>query len=252
MGHWYTKQGQPAHFQPDGKGTTLRHARAQGLVPSVTTVLDVVDKPGLTNYLINQHLKAAWESQADPSYGVTYDEWCKDIRQTASRHANDARDRGLEIHNALEQYYKGEVVDIAMNPFVDAVRETLSHVYDIERGNCTPERSFATELYGGCVDLVADGQINPWDKPIILDFKYKTDGWGTKKDGLPKKIWFDAHVAQLAAYAHGLGLETAVVANVFIGPKAEVYIHEWTPSEIEYGYQYFVDCLRLWRRKNKL
>ena len=31
--HWYTLTGEACHVQPDGKNTTLRHARKQHLVP---------------------------------------------------------------------------------------------------------------------------------------------------------------------------------------------------------------------------
>ena len=61
MGHWYTQEGKPCHWQEDGKDTTMRHARKQGLVPSVTGILDIMDKPGLTKYLVNQTLEAAYD-----------------------------------------------------------------------------------------------------------------------------------------------------------------------------------------------
>ena len=52
-GHWYDDQGNPAYeiIGANGKqrNTTLRDAKKLGLLPSVTTVLGVAAKPGLTD-----------------------------------------------------------------------------------------------------------------------------------------------------------------------------------------------------------
>lgn len=246
MGHYYAKDGSPAHFQPDGKNTTLRHAKTQDLVPSVTGILDVVASPGLTTYFINQHLEAAWGLYDFTSWPeqYSYKDWCKEVRQLAGDHAKQARDKGSAIHHQLDVWYSEstEELDPALAPYLNAVTAALKDVYGIEMGNCTPERTFATDEYGGAVDLSTDN--------LVIDFKFKSGGWDTKKDGTPKKMWYESHVAQLAAYREGLGLPEAKVANVFIGPDAEVYIHEWTEDQVQYGMRYFNACLNLWKIKN--
>ena len=46
-GHWYTKDGAPA-YTVEGKtgvrNTTLRDARKLGLIPSVTTIISIMEK----------------------------------------------------------------------------------------------------------------------------------------------------------------------------------------------------------------
>ena len=58
--HWYTRNGVPQYTVEAKKGgqrnTTLRDARAMGLVPSVTTILNIIAKPGLTLWLQQQVL----------------------------------------------------------------------------------------------------------------------------------------------------------------------------------------------------
>jgi hypothetical protein len=58
--HWYTRSGVPQYTVEAKKGgprnTTLRDARAMGLVPSVTTILNIIAKPGLTLWLQQQVL----------------------------------------------------------------------------------------------------------------------------------------------------------------------------------------------------
>ena len=62
-GHWYDGNGLvTAVPRSDGKGMTDRitiiHARKLGLVPSVTSILKIVDKPALTAWKINEHIRA--------------------------------------------------------------------------------------------------------------------------------------------------------------------------------------------------
>ena len=51
--HWYKQDGSPCYEVPYAdpkkgmRSTTIRDARKLNLVPSVTTILQVMDKPGL-------------------------------------------------------------------------------------------------------------------------------------------------------------------------------------------------------------
>jgi hypothetical protein len=60
--HWYTQEGKPRHWQEDGKSTTLRHARVQDLVPSVTSILNELNKPQLNDWKTKEALKMAMET----------------------------------------------------------------------------------------------------------------------------------------------------------------------------------------------
>ena len=242
MGHYYTKSGEPCHFQPDGKDTTLRHARKQDLVPSVTGILDVASNPGLSRYFENQLLESAWGTYAGT--GAEYTEWCKEVRQSAGEHSKQAREAGIYGHNVLDKYYSGEPVFESDEVLAREVSQTINNHFGLDQGDFETEKTFATEYYGGAVDLSC--------REVVIDFKIKSEEWGKKKNGEPKKIWFDNHVAQLAAYRQGLGYPTATLANVFISPTAEVYIKEWTPEEAAQGEEYFRACLKLWNCKNKL
>ena len=56
--HWYTSAGQPMHtvIGANGKArsATLADARKQDLLPSVTNILGVVNKPALTEWKMQQ------------------------------------------------------------------------------------------------------------------------------------------------------------------------------------------------------
>ena len=62
-GHWYDHDGKPMYtiIGANGKerNTTLRDAKKEGFVPSVTTIIGMIAKPSLENWKINQALNSA-------------------------------------------------------------------------------------------------------------------------------------------------------------------------------------------------
>src|SRR6185369_4131065 len=72
-GHWYKAPSGEPFYSIGDRGVTLRDARKIGAVPSVTTVLQVIDKPALTNWLIEQAVLGALtlpkiDGEADAAY----------------------------------------------------------------------------------------------------------------------------------------------------------------------------------------
>jgi hypothetical protein len=64
--HWYDLDGNPCHTSVGAKGqevkTTLTQARKRGLMPSVTTVLDILGKPELDRWKHNQITNACYSN----------------------------------------------------------------------------------------------------------------------------------------------------------------------------------------------
>lgn len=248
MSHWYTHEGKPCHWQEDGKDTTMRHARKQGLVPSVTGILDIMDKPGLTRYLLTQQLDAAWEFfMADPEDGGIidnngelivepgYESFCRAVRDEASRHSKQARDKGSAVHKALEDDANGIEPD-EHKELVERVTEAIDKKFGDKVKNLIPEATFSHKLgFGGAVDLSSP--------ELILDYKYKADG-------LKKKMVYDTHIGQLAAYREGLGFHQAECGNVFIS-DTDVEIVMIPEKDLEWGWQYFQMLLNLWKHVKK-
>src|SRR6516225_2089653 len=61
--HWYRRDGEPLHSvlstKSEPRPTTLRDARKFGLLPSVTNVLGVINKPELVEWKMTQAVLAA-------------------------------------------------------------------------------------------------------------------------------------------------------------------------------------------------
>lgn len=260
-GHWYDKDGKPAYTQVTASGknkgqerpTTIRDARKQNLVPSVTTITSILDKPALTHWKISRAIHV-----------LTWDiyNWMRDKGVPASisaafklafkAHQPDMEDkagRGSEIHAALEQWIQGKKYKAEFQPYIDILIGVLDDL-ELHKKYAVAERSFtATEGYGGAVDLsftVGGG--------VIIDFKtkdmYEHEGkLYTNKGKEIKQIAYDEHVMQLAAYRRGLGLPAAKVYNLFLSrDNPSVYkLVEWAEHEVEWGDAAFMSVFEAWK-----
>ncbi len=237
-GHYYKPDGTPAYRIVGANGkerdTTLRDARKLGLYPSVTTILQVVAKPGLVNWMIDQAVMAALtgtrlEGESDEAFIAR-------VKLEAKEQAQKAADMGTTIHGQIERHYRGEKVDTAYVLFVEGV------VAEVEKhfpgGGWSAERSFASPRgYGGKVDLHRPG--------IVIDFK--------GKDGdLSDVECYDEHFAQGAAYWRGLFADlryTPVTANCFFSRThpgfARMVVH--TPEQYLKGRAIFDAAFSLWK-----
>lgn len=196
MGHFYDRSGNPCYTVKDAKGnlrdSTLRDARKFGWVPSVTEILNVVAKPALTNWLVNQGIMAALtgtrlEGESDPVYIAR-------ILKESQQQAKDAAEAGSRIHDACETFVRDGSCHDNYLAHATAAKAELHRLFpDVNDWVC--EKSFAHPLgYGGKCDLSSPST------GIIVDYKTKD---GALDDG--KKLAWDQHW-QLSAYQVGLGL----------------------------------------------
>jgi hypothetical protein len=220
------------------RNTTLRDARTESLVPSVTTILNVAAKPALTAWLMNQVLMAALTlpkltEESD-------DDYCKRVMQDSKEQGKAAANEGTDIHAAIQGYYEGQVVRAHEQSVQGCVDRLQGHF-----GNkpWIAERSFGHELgFGGKCDLftnVGDG--------IVVDVKSKEFSDPSKVDA------YDEHLMQLAAYRVGLGVPKARCANVFVSRSVPglAVVKEWDAADIDRGWLMFVHLLTFWQLKNQ-
>ena len=240
--HWYTRDGVPRYtvIGKNGKerNTTLRDARTENLVPSVTTILNVAAKPALTAWLMNQVLMAALTL---PKLTDESDEdYCKRVMQDSKEQGKAAANEGTDIHAAIQGYYEGQVVRAHEQSVQGCVDRLQSHF-----GNkpWIAERSFGHELgFGGKCDLftnVGDG--------IVVDVKSKEFSDPDKVDA------YDEHLMQLAAYRVGLGVPKARCANVFVSRSVPglAVVKELDAADIDRGWMMFTHLLSFWQLKNQ-
>lgn len=244
-GHWYDGvTGEPRYtiIGKNGKErpTTLRDARAEGFVPSVTTILQILPKPFLSKWLQRQVLMSALTlprlgEESDDSYIVR-------IMADADEQSRKAREKGTAIHGYIEKWLINETIAPEAHIYVNGALNALADY--LQAGDnfylqCEPEKSFSRLGYGGKVDLHSKS-LN-----FVCDFKTKEF---TEDDTIPI---YTEHSAQLAAYANGLGIPDARLINVFISTTVPGLAKVVEHTDNTQAWQIFLDCLTLWRRLKK-
>lgn len=238
-GHWYKRDGSPCYEIPKKTGGTrsvnLAWDKPLGLVPSVTTVLQIMPKPQLAIWKENQMMLAALTLPRIE--GETDEDFCKRVRVDAFQQVKDACDIGTMVHDACEAYYKGEPVSLELLPYVEGVVSEVSRIFP-EVTDWVSEKYFAhTVGFGGKCDLHSPST------GIVIDFKGKD---GDFTDG--KKLAYDQHF-QLSAYQTGLELPPAPCANIFFSrthPGATTSVI-WNEDQLMSGWDCFCHCLALWK-----
>lgn len=237
MGHYYGKDGTPEHFRgPNGSATTLREARKLGLLPSCTEVLNVLAKPGLERWKIQQAVLSALT--LPKVAGEASDSLLRRIDTDASKQAQEAAAEGTAIHAAIEASFAGKAVEPRFRPHVSAVHSTLRDNF----GNVpdwTIEKTFGSPLgFGGCVD------ISSRSLRVIGDHK----GVAVAPDE-QKQLAYTQHY-QLGGYAEGLDMpDDCRGFNLFISRThpGHVRFFEWPAHKMQEGREVFRAALKLWQ-----
>lgn len=237
--HWYYTDGRPCYELPkkDGSGMkvpTLADARKLNLLPSVTTILKCLHKQALVEWMIEQACLAVLTSpRVDGEeldafvYRILHSERVQDQESQA------ARDRGTQIHAALELMFQGRAAEVSSDllPWVKPAFDAIS-----TRGATVGvEKIVVGNGYAGKLDLLQRSTDGLW----LWDWKT------TKKLPDPAKggAWSE-HRLQLAAYAQAVRSEGAFFAehihagNVYVSTieqgKISICEHgEWLPAYVE-------------------
>jgi hypothetical protein len=206
-----------------------------GLVPSVTTIIKCAAAPGVDIWKQRQVMLAALT--LPKVAGETEDSYLARILSDSREQAKRAAERGTAIHAAIQGFYQDET---PRDDFQGFVQGAVKAVDDWMEGYWIAEKSFAHSLgFGGKCDLSG---------AAVVDFKTKE--FDTTA-GL--KTW-DEHAFQLAAYRHGLGLEKARCAIVYVSSTVPglAKLIEIPEEELQRGWTCFYALLHFWQAKNAL
>jgi len=233
--HYYTRDGAPCYNVLSAKGlpipTTLKHARSMGLVPGVSSILQMEAKPALVNWQIEQALMSALTLPRLAS--ETDDDFIHRAREDSREQARKAASRGTQIHAAIQGAFEGKPIAAEDLPYVEPVKAWLKQRYGLEGWQA--ESSFASPLgYGGKIDL-CNRTI-----PCVIDFKGKD--FDESKTALD--LAWPENAMQLAAYREGIGLPGADCVNIFFSRKTLglIRVREWDEDEIYENWKAF-QCL---------
>lgn len=249
--HWYDpKTGEPKHTVPkkDGTGnrpTTIRDARQNSWVPSVTTILKVLDRPALNNWKIEMACLAVLTT---PRNGQELDAFVHRVLhmdKEQDQEAKAAADRGTAIHDALEQSLSTGQCSSQILPWIQPCRDEIA-----SRGKVLHlEKILVGDGYAGKTDLIQ----------LVGDGVFLWDWKSTTK--LPEKGSYPENRLQLSGYAEAYydsqpdsrtalprnGIRTG---NVFVSTKecGKFVIHENPPWQADY--ECFQHLVKVWQHLN--
>lgn len=248
--HFTEMTSRPGQLRPT-RMTDVRKWWREGreIVPSVTTVLNVLAKPALVNWKIDQHLKQAFSFTYDRGGYVSADwqedNYIQEIKRLTELEMDKAPGAGSDLHTSLQNFVIGNLDPHEKDyKLCCLVMSEIEMKANIDYLDCDPEKSFVANGYGGQIDLVSEAFEPEW----IIDYKTKQ----TADKFKPGKMVWDEHKMQLAAYRMGLDLPNARCANVFIClENGEIDFHEHTQEQLAQGWALFQHCLAIWNLQNR-
>lgn len=237
--HWYSVSGESVYEVPkkDGSGnrpTTLADAKKRNLLPSVTGIVGLLDKPALVTWKQEQSALAVLTTPRQE--GEELDKFVYRVLHTEKQQDQEAKiaaDKGTLIHDALAAYFQGQPVADDLLQWIDP---PFQHIWPAGE-YVTSEIILVGDGYAGMADLLQD-HPDYWK---ITDFK------STKN--LPTKEPWPEHRLQLSAYAKAFQLKLILagepvkpikVSNVYIstiepGQFVEFDHGDWGPT-YTYGF----------------
>lgn len=236
--HWYSRDGSPRFVKPNGKPVTLREARKEGLLPSVTTVIQILAQPGIDKWkweTIRNQIKCTPRKRSE-TVAAWYDRCTARARELCGTAAED----GDAIHRAINAHLVGAEPVAGLTPWVDAFRafqtEFLAEV-------TASETVLIGHGYAGTRDLAG----LDWSKGEVL-VDIKTQEWDGKKPDV-KPHW----AIQLAAYLR-CGPDMATTGQpecwnwiIHRSNPDKSYLHIWSESEIATAQDQWLKLFALWR-----
>ena len=255
---WYCRDGTLAPEEVIGKSTgrprrvTVKDAKENGWVPSVSTIKDMIRKPALDGYILEQTLQAVMRHpetnrywvRSLPESGARDDEdWARykaEIEVLAEEHRNAAADAGTQVHAYIQRVLEGKElpdIDPLLKDTACAMLEEASHLVDLSTAKTEATFVRADLHFAGTPDVIAKDHSGNW---VILD--WKTQGKLAKK--MDRR---DDWPIQEGAYSMG-ALDRIVPGYIICGStvKPESRAYEYTVNEIGYGWEQFDLMRRLW------
>ena len=242
------------------RNTNLTDAKKYGLLPSVTNIIGLLDKPQLTAWKIEQAIKAAYALPKHDWDSRPYEDVAHEINILSQQETETARVFGQSMHGAVENFIcSGEEPD---NPDLIPYFEKFKEWWEAEIVECyVSEKTVVGYGYAGRLDLKA--QTRTYGVSII-DFKTRKRASPTaaqkKKGGLGKFATYPEDCIQLVAYEDAEGglnnLEdpldatpkTQNLLSVFLDSKepTPVDVHVWEDHDKFRYRRAFSSLCHLW------
>ncbi len=243
--HYYGRDGSP-RYEVIGKTTgrprsvTIRDARENDWLPSTTTILRVLHRQALVEWMIEQACLAILT--APKLDGEALDVFVNRILKVEKQQEQEgakARNLGTDIHAAAELALKGQPYDTALSVYVEPA---IAEILRTGRVVAT-EKIVVGDRYAGKLDCMTQGN----DLLTLWDIK--------SAKTLPKTESYWEHQCQTASYAkavENLGRLRIQTANVYVSTIEPGTIKVCAQNEWDRAWQAFKALVDYWYLANDL
>ncbi len=252
--HWYSQDGKPSHVQPDGKKTTLRHARKDNLLPSVTNILSIIPKHTVEDWRVEQAVIATMQCMSEQGAGaLTAPEMMAKVAAQLEGNTSVGRTFGTEMHAIIEHINTHRALPPALSPLSlkhgEHAQNYLNWLIGSELEVVAVEKPFACTNwsvgYGGCIDLIAKKREGRRTKHYVIDFKTQNVK-GSKPRIYPEWAYQLAAYRSAAQIGDSAGINTSCISVVIDSNTGTITQFDWADEDIEKGFDVFRKASELW------
>jgi hypothetical protein len=243
-GHWYTQEGESAHVvigkNGNERNTTVTDARKMGLLPSVTSVLGIMDKPQLTAWKIEQAIMSSLTLPKED--GETLEEYAKRVVKDSKQSTTKAAEHGTKMHEQMEHILLGRDCskDPELQPYIKTFREWAED--NVEKTYWCERALVGAGYAGRCDAYVKLKGIGD----AIIDLK-------NRKVNPKYDPFYDSDCAQLWAYRIASENPKAACVSVVLAANdpETLVIHQWSEEELHESGIAFQAMLKVWAWSKK-
>lgn len=221
--HWYQWDGTP-QYSVIGKTTgkprpvTLRDAREGNWVPGVTTILRILHKEALQQWLTEQACLAVLTAprlEKEETDAFVYRVLHTEKQQ--EEETQIARDKGIEIHEAFENYFSGQAQLIPPD-LMAWIQPAVDKLLGFGQ-SATSEMVLVGDGYAGRTDLIQDceGCWRMWDIKSTKNLPDPVKGGAYPEHRLQLSAYGRAYVDRLIAA--GANTKPLLVGNIYVSSK---------------------------------
>ena len=243
-GHWYTQEGESAHVvigkNGNERNTTVADARKMGLLPSVTSVLGIMDKPQLTSWKISCAIESALT--LPKMDGESLDEYARRVVEDSKQQTKKAADHGTKMHEQAENILLGRSCsnDPELQPYIKTFKEWAED--NVEKTYWCEKALVGAGYAGRCDGYVRLKGIGD----AIIDLK-------NRKVGAKGSPFYDQDAAQLWAYRTASENPKAACVSIVLASNdpETLVIHRWDEEELHEAGIAFQAMLKVWAWSKK-
>jgi hypothetical protein len=238
-GHWYSEKGESAHVilgkNGNERNTTVADARKLGLLPSVTSIIGVLDKPQLTSWKIEQAIMSSLTLPKEE--GETLETYARRVVKDSKESTTKAAEHGTRMHEQAENILMGRAVckDEDLQPYIETFKKWADE--NVEKTHWCEKALVGAGYAGRCDAYVKLRDVGD----AIVDLK-------NRKVNPKYEPFYDTDCAQIFAYLSASENPRAAGVSIVLASNdsSKIMTKVWDKDELYQAGIAFCAMQKVW------